>query len=75
MYCMWMYAKVLNWPLCSDLTLTQSVAIMEYLHDTHPGAGLLPVSPGDRARVRMVTEIICSGTQPIQVHYIGSFGV
>lgn len=49
-----------------DLTLTQSVAIMEYLHDTHPGAGLLPVNPGARARVRMVTEIICSGTQPIQ---------
>ena len=43
---------------------------MEYLHDTHPGAGLLPVNPGARARVRMVTEIICSGTQPIQVNYI-----
>ena len=43
---------------------------MEYLHDTHPGAGLLPVNPGARARVRMVTEIICSGTQPIQVHHI-----
>ena len=54
----------------TDLTLTQSVAIMEYLHDTHPGAGLLPVNPGARARVRMVTEIICSGTQPIQVNYI-----
>ena len=43
---------------------------MEYLHDTHPGAGLLPVNPVARARVRMVTEIICSGTQPIQVNII-----
>ena len=48
------------------LLLTQSVAIMEYLHDTHPEAGLLPTQPGERAKVRMVSETICSGIQPIQ---------
>ena len=52
-----------------DITLTQSVAIMEYLHDTHPDAGLLPTNPKERAKVRMITEVIASGTQPIQVNH------
>jgi len=39
---------------------------MEYLHDMHPEAGILPSSPLERARVRMITEMICSGIQPIQ---------
>ena len=51
-----------------DMTLTQSVAIMEYLHDTHPEAKLLPTNPKERAKVRMLTEVIASGTQPIQVY-------
>ena len=51
-----------------DMTLTQSVAIMEYLHDTHPESGLLPTNPKERAKVRMITEVIASGTQPIQVY-------
>ena len=49
-----------------DMTLTQSVAIMEYINDTNPEAGLIPGDPAHRAKVRMVTEIICSGIQPIQ---------
>ena len=48
------------------MTLTQSVAIMEYINDTNPEAGLIPGDPAHRAKVRMVTEIICSGIQPIQ---------
>ena len=42
---------------------------MEYLHETRPrpGPGLLPDTPEERARVRMVTEIITSGIQPHQV--------
>ena len=51
----------------AGLTLTQSVAIMEYLHDLHPKAGLLPSSPDQRAVVRMISEMIASGIQPIQV--------
>ena len=39
---------------------------MEYLHDLHPKAGLLPSSPDQRAVVRMITEMIASGIQPIQ---------
>ena len=48
------------------LLLTQSVAIMEYIHDTHPEAHILPEDPAMKAKVRMITEMICSGIQPIQ---------
>ena len=40
---------------------------MEYLHDLHPEAGLLPNCPKRRAVVRMISEVIASGIQPIQV--------
>ena len=50
----------------NGLTLTQSVAIMEYIHDLHPEAGLLPSKPESRALVRMISEMIASGIQPIQ---------
>ena len=39
---------------------------MEYLNDLHPEAGLLPSCPEKRAVVRMVSEVIASGIQPIQ---------
>ena len=48
------------------LILTQSVAIMEYIHDTHPEADILPKDPNMKAKVRMITEMICSGIQPMQ---------
>jgi len=48
------------------LVLTQSVAIMEYIADRHPEAGLLPKGLAARARVRQVTELISSGIQPSQ---------
>ena len=50
----------------NGLTLTQSVAIMEYIHDLHPEAGILPSKPETRAVVRMISEMISSGIQPIQ---------
>ena len=40
---------------------------MEYIHDMRPSSGLLPASVEDRARVRMVTEMVASGIQPYQV--------
>ena len=40
---------------------------MEYIHDMRPDARLLPASVEDRAKVRMVTEIVASGIQPHQV--------
>ena len=46
--------------------IAQSVAILEYLEETHPSPSLLPASPLDRARVRQMAEIINSGIQPVQ---------
>merc|ERR1712212_652078 len=48
------------------LVLTQSVAIMEYLADCYPEAGIMPKDPKTRVQVRQVSELICSGIQPVQ---------
>lgn len=53
--------------LCVDgLELGESVAICEYLEETRPQHPLLPSSPGDRAQVRRVMEMINAGIQPKQ---------
>ncbi len=46
--------------------LTQSVAILEYLEETHPDPALLPSDPVLRARARQLTEVVNSGIQPLQ---------
>jgi maleylpyruvate isomerase len=46
--------------------LTQSVAILEYLEETHPNPPLLPADPLLRARVRTLVQIVNSGIQPLQ---------
>ncbi len=46
--------------------LTQSVAICEYLEETHPDPPLLPRSPLERAYVRQLVEAVASGIQPLQ---------
>ncbi len=46
--------------------LVQSVAILEWLEETHPTPPLLPQSPRDRAHVRALVEVINSGIQPLQ---------
>lgn len=45
---------------------TQSLAIIEYLDETFPGNKLMPHDPVDRARVRMLSQIIASDIQPMQ---------
>lgn len=46
--------------------LTQSMAILEYLEETHPTPPLLPRDPQLRARARQLAEVVNSGTQPMQ---------
>jgi maleylpyruvate isomerase len=46
--------------------LAQSLAIIEYLEETHPAPPLLPRDPLARARVRQLAEIVNSGIQPHQ---------
>ena len=45
--------------------LTQSLAIIEYLDEVHPGPKLLPVAPLDRAYVRAFSQIIACEIHPL----------
>jgi len=47
------------------LVLTQSLAIIEYLDETHPQPSLLPGSPADRARIRAIANAIACDIHPI----------
>ncbi len=44
----------------------QSLAIIEYLDEVFPGVKLMPKDPVDRARVRMLSQIIACDIQPLQ---------
>jgi len=46
-------------------TVTQSMAILEYLEDTHPAVPLLPVDPLGRARVRELAQIVSCDIHPL----------
>jgi maleylpyruvate isomerase len=45
--------------------LIQSPAIIEWLEEVHPMPALLPVSPGDRARVRALAAIVGCDIHPV----------
>lgn len=46
--------------------LGQSMAILEYLEETHPQPALLPADPFLRGRSRQLAEIVNSGIHPLQ---------
>jgi len=46
--------------------LTQSLAILEWLEETHPKPAFLPQDPIIRARIRATTLAIAADTHPIQ---------
>jgi maleylpyruvate isomerase len=46
--------------------LTQSLAICEYLDETHPEPALLPAEPVARAKVRAFAQVIACDTHPVQ---------
>ena len=48
-----------------DNVLTQSLAIIEYLEETHPEPPLLPKSPADRAYVRSVALQVACEIHPL----------
>uniref|UniRef100_A0A8C3YU42 Maleylacetoacetate isomerase n=1 Tax=Catagonus wagneri TaxID=51154 RepID=A0A8C3YU42_9CETA len=48
------------------ITISQSLAIIEYLEETRPTPRLLPQDPKKRAHVRMISDLIASGIQPLQ---------
>ncbi|MEY3296699.1 MAG: hypothetical protein RLZZ451_2747 [Pseudomonadota bacterium] len=45
--------------------LTQSLAIIEYLEETHPTPALLPAAPAERARVRALAMDIACEIHPL----------
>lgn len=47
------------------VTITQSMAIIEYLEETHPRAPLLPADAVGRARVRALAQTIACDTHPL----------
>jgi maleylacetoacetate isomerase len=44
---------------------TQSMAIMEYLDETHPATPLLPADPAGRARVRALAQVVACDLHPL----------
>ena len=46
--------------------LTESVAILEWLEETHPAPPLLPKDPLARAHVRELVQLVNSGIHPLQ---------
>ncbi|XP_076407260.1 maleylacetoacetate isomerase isoform X4 [Peromyscus maniculatus bairdii] len=48
------------------IVIGQSLAIMEYLEETRPTPRLLPQDPQKKAIVRMISDLIASGIQPLQ---------
>ena len=46
-------------------TIAQSLAIIEYLDETHPDPPLLPRSPADRARVRAMALAVACDMHPL----------
>ncbi|MCB2005138.1 MAG: maleylacetoacetate isomerase [Rhodoferax sp.] len=48
-----------------ELRLSQSMAIIEYLDETHPQVRLVPAEPVDRARVRGLAQSIACEIHPL----------
>ena len=46
--------------------LAESVAIIEWLDETHPEPALLPTDPVSRAHVRELVQLVNSGIHPLQ---------
>lgn len=53
--------------------LFQSLAIIEYLDETHPNPPLLPSAPRARARVRALAQIVACDSHPLIVPRVREF--
>ncbi|XP_061649781.1 maleylacetoacetate isomerase isoform X1 [Phyllopteryx taeniolatus] len=57
------------------IALSQSLAVIQYIDETRPEPRLLPSDPKKRARVRMISDLIATGIQPLQnLHVIQKIG-
>ena len=55
----------------SGNTITQSLAILEYIDERFETPPLLPDDPAGRARVRALSHLIVSDTHPLITHRVG----
>lgn len=53
--------------------LTQSLAILEYLEETHPEPALLPAEPRARARARSLADVVACDTHPLYVPRVRNY--
>ena len=51
--------------LADEGTILQSMAIVEYLEETHPEPPLLPRAPRERARVRAIAQLVACEIHPL----------
>jgi len=58
-------ARVPALELSGGEVLTQSLAIIEYLDDTHPEPPLLPTDALDRARARAIAQLVACDIHPL----------
>ncbi|MGZ3375818.1 MAG: glutathione S-transferase family protein [Phenylobacterium sp.] len=49
-----------------DAAIFDSTVILEYIEDAYPRPPLLPASPADRARVRMIEEVMDTHLEPVK---------
>lgn len=54
----------------TDGFLHVQLAVIQYIDETRPGRRLLPTDPKKRAQVRMISDLIASGIQPLQNLYV-----
>lgn len=57
--------------IVGDRVMTQSLAILEWLDETHPAPALLPRDPDERAVVRAMADIIACDIHPLNNTRIG----
>ncbi len=55
-----------RWRTMREVVLTQSLAIIEWLDETHPEPPLLPKDPLRRAKVRAFAQVLACDTHPVQ---------
>lgn len=53
--------------LVQNGVLFTQLAVIQYIDETRPEPRLLPADPKKRAHVRMISDLIASGIQPLQV--------
>ncbi|MBB2959924.1 maleylacetoacetate isomerase [Methylobacterium sp. R2-1] len=53
--------------------LTQSLAILDYLDETHPQVPLLPTDARARARARSLAQVVACDTHPLYVPRVRTF--